>query len=72
MQAPRWANPPAVPTLNIRSGSPMEDRDAYVETLAAVVATLFPPNRSSLEITLNDISRSQKGYDKFNFLVKKC
>ena len=49
MQAPRWANPPAVPTLNIRSGSPMEDRDAYVETLAAVVATLFPPKRSSLQ-----------------------
>ena len=67
MQAPRWANPPAVPTLNIRSGSPMEDRDAYVETLAAVVATLFPPKRSSLEITLNKISRSQKGYYKINW-----
>ena len=47
--APRCANPPAVPTLNTRSGVPIEDKAAYVETVAAVVATLFPPKRLSLK-----------------------
>ena len=49
MLAPRCANPPAVPTLKTRSGLPIEEKAAYVETLAAVVPTLFPPKRSSLK-----------------------